>query len=761
MAKNLIIVESPAKARTITKFLSDDYTVVASMGHVRDLPSSELGFDPNNNFTPLYEVTKDKKKTIQEIKKHIAKDTTIFLATDEDREGESISWHLIEALKIQKHPKHRIVFHEITKTAILKALQNPRQVDDALVNAQQARRILDRAVGYELSPLLWTKVKPGLSAGRVQSVALRLIVEREREIRDFQPEEFWRIKADFQEVDFRAELAKYKGKKTEKAIPNETQAREIADSLSQGAFVISEIEEKEAKRAPIPPFTTSTLQQEASLKLGFSVKRTMAVAQQLYEGNFEIPDYSGGLITYMRTDSTSLSADSLAQAREVIVQEYGEVYALKKPRQFKTKSQGAQEAHEAIRPVDLSLKPQDVRPHLSAEQAKLYDLIWKRMVACQMTEAVFAKTTLRITAGKDQECQMEVKGQRLVFPGFLRAYTEGSENPEADLERKDVILPKVEQNQRLTLKPAVITEQHFTKPPARYTEAGLVKKLEGEGIGRPSTYAPTISTIQDRQYVERGDDRRLRPTDLGEVVTNFLVNHFADVVNVGFTKKIEEDLDRVAHQETDWVTMMRDFYWPFHESIEQKKDLPPDKGERVLGTDPQSGRQVSVRVGRYGPMVQIGTKDDEDKPKFASLPKGVGMQEIELEAALKLFDLPRNLGTDEAGEDVIVNRGRYGPYVKLGKDFFSIPTEEDPMSVDLERALEIIREGKAAKAKNTLHDFGEIQVLNGRFGPYIKYNKKNFKIPKGTDPETLDKAACEKIIQEAPPPRPRRKTKAS
>ncbi len=763
MPNNLIIVESPAKARTINKFLGNDYIVVASMGHVRDLPEKELGFDPSNHFEPRYEITKDKKKTISDIKKRISKETVVYLATDEDREGESISWHLIEALKLQKHPDiKRIVFHEITKPAILKALQNPRDVDTSLVDAQQARRILDRAVGYELSPLLWKKVKPGLSAGRVQSVAVRILVDREREIREFKPLEFWRIRTAFEKYDFQAEVVSYKSKKTEKAIPNEATAQEIVSSLEKGGICkIADIEERETARKPVAPFTTSTLQQEASLKLGFSPRRTMSVAQQLYEGNFEIPGYSGGLITYMRTDSTTLSEESLQQAKQVILSEYGNEYALKKPRRFATTAKGAQEAHEAIRPVDLSMKPQDVRAHLSPEMAKLYDLVWKRMIACQMTEAIIARTTLKLEGGNQHECLLEVKGQRLVFPGFLKAYTEGSENPDADLEKKDVILPKVEKGEELGIK-EVIPEQHFTKPPPRYTEAGLIKKLEAEGVGRPSTYAPTISTIQDRQYAERGEDKRLRPTDLGEVVTDYLVNHFTDIVNLNFTARIEEDLDEIANGKRDWVSMMTEFYQPFHDNIAAKQELPPDKGEKVLGTDPQTGRQVSVRVGRYGPMVQIGTKDDEDKPKFASLPKDRSMHEIQLEEALKLFSLPRHLGNfDSSGEEIIVNRGRFGPYVKLGNQFFSIPKEIDPLQIDREEAIELIRQGKESKAKQVLHDFGEIQVLKGPYGPYIKYNKKNFKIPKNTDAESLDKATCEQIISEAPPPRPKRKTKAS
>ena len=751
MAKNLIIVESPAKARTISKFLGKDYTVTASMGHVRDLPSSKLGFDPENGFAPEYEISKNKKKTVADLKKQIDKNTVIYLATDEDREGEAISWHLLEALGLEKQPVKRIVFHEITKPAILNALENPREVDQQLVDAQQARRILDRAVGYELSPLLWKKIKPGLSAGRVQSASVHILVEREREIRKFIPEEYWKIRADF--VGFSAELKQLNGKPAK--VINETGAREIEASVKQGDFVVREIDERMTNRNPTAPFTTSTIQQEASVKLGYSVKRTMVVAQQLYEGNFEIPDYSGGLITYMRTDSVVLAEQALTQAQEVISNEYGIKFGLKEPRFFKNRSANAQEAHEAIRPVDLSLKPSTVKEHLSADQFRLYSLVWKRTLASQMAAAEIARTTLKIEAGVTKECLFVANGQRLVFPGFLQAYTEGLEGSSPAAGEKDMILPKVEKDQQLQLKKLNL-EQLFTKPPPRYTEASLVKKMESEGIGRPSTYAPTISTIQDRGYVEVTPEKQLKPTSIGEVVTDFLTDHFAEIVNLGFTAKIERNLDRIANGEEKWVEMMGNFYQPFHQRVVEKGESVTRAEvikRRELGSDPESGKPVSVSIGRYGPMVQIGTHEDEEKPRFASLPGNLNLNEVTFEEAMECFALPRTLGNYENGEQIIVNNGRYGPYVKLGKNFFSLPKGDDPLNTDLAQAMEIIREGLEKKAKSTIHDFGDILVLEGRYGAYIKSGRKNYKIPKGVDPESLDEAACHKIIVEAPPPK--------
>ncbi len=741
MAKNLIIVESPAKARTISRFVGKDYKVAASMGHVRDLPARELGFDVES-FDPKYVVSQDKRSVIQALKKDIEKDTTVYLATDEDREGESISWHLISALKLKSQPIKRIVFHEITQSAILHALENPRELDQNLVDAQQARRILDRAVGYQLSPLLWRKVKGGLSAGRVQSVAVRIIVDREREIRAFKPEEYWKIKSDFKDPKFQAELTRQNGKKA--SVKNEAEAKAIEASALKGQFVVTEVAEREGKRRPVPPFTTSTLQQEASRKLSFSVAQTMRVAQQLYEGNFEIPGYTGGLITYMRTDSVNLAEQAVNQAREVIAREFGSDYTVEKPRRFANRTKGAQEAHEAIRPADLSIKPNRVRAHLDPRQFRLYDLIWKRTLATQMADARIAYTTIRIRAGEAGELIFEARGQRVLFPGFLRVYAEGSDNPEADVNNKDVILPEVAKGQVLNLAKLHL-EQLFTKPPARYTEASLVKKLEGEGIGRPSTYSPTISTIQSREYVERTRDKKLKPTDIGEVVNDFLMTHFPDIVDLGFTSHLEDDFDEIAQGKNSWKEMLEAFYPPFNERVEEKKSV--DKIGRSLGKDPNTGREVSVRFGKYGPYVQIGSTGEEEKPLFASLPPNQSIFDIELADALKCFELPRKLGQNDAGDEVQVNIGRYGPYVRIGRNFFSLPEEEDLFEVTLGRALEIAAAEEDRKAKNVIQDFGDFQVLNGRYGPYIRKDGKNYKIPRGMDAATLDRETLEKLMQ--------------
>ena len=750
MAKNLIIVESPAKARTISKFLGQEYTVTASMGHVRDLPASKLGFDPENGFTPDYEISKSKKKTVSSLKKQINKETVVFLATDEDREGEAISWHLLKALGIDKRPVKRIVFHEITKSAILNALENPREVDQQLVDAQQARRILDRAVGYKISPLLWKKIKPGLSAGRVQSVSVHIIVEREKEIRKFIPEEFWKITAEF--LEFSSELKKIYGKPAK--VTNKSEAEAIELNIKKGDFTVNEIDERMTKRNPSAPFTTSTLQQESSLKMGFSVKKTMVVAQQLYEGNFEIPNYSGGLITYMRTDSAVLSEQALTQAQDVINSEFGKKFCIEKPRIFKNRAINAQEAHEAIRPVDLSLKPIDVKEHLSVDQFKLYSLIWQRTLSSQMASAEIARTTLKIVAGSKKEYLFLSQGQRIVFPGFLKALIKINNDPKESLAEKDVILPHVEKNQKLKLKnlnKPLKLEKLFTKPPPRYSEASLVKKLESEGIGRPSTYAPTISTIQDRGYVEINSEKRLKPTSIGEVVTDFLTDHFSEIVNLGFTAKLERNFDKIAKGEENWVDMMDNFYQPFNKMVEEK-DESVTRAEvlkrRVFDElDPHSGKPVSVSIGRYGPMVQIGTREDEEKPRFASLPSNINLNEVTFEEAMKCFALPRSLGKYKNGEEIIVNNGRYGPYIKLGKDFFSLPKGEDPLGISLINAKKIIIEGLEKKQKSIICDFGEIKVIDGPYGPYIKLGKKNHKIPKGINPETLDEKACQKIIE--------------
>ena len=760
--KNLVIVESPAKAKTISKFLGSDYVVMASMGHVRDLPKSSLGFDPDDNFKPNYQVSTDKKKVIADLKKQITKDTIIYLAADEDREGEAIAWHLIPALKIEKNPIKRIVFHEITKDAILKALENPRDVDQNLVDAQQARRILDRAVGYELSPLLWKKVRYGLSAGRVQSVAVRIIVDRENEIRAFEPEEFWKIKADFINPEFSSELAKKDGKNIK--VRNEKEAREIEASLNSGNFTLVDIEEKDSLRNPAAPFTTSTLQQEASRKIGLSVAQTMMIAQQLYEGNTaNIPNHTGGLITYMRTDSLNLSTVATTAAKKVIEEEYGKDYALSKPRTFKSTAKGAQEAHEAIRPVDMSLKPSMVKDYLEPSQYRLYSLIWKRTIATQMAQAKIANTTYKIEAGKNKEFEFQTKGQRIIFAGFMKAYTEGSDNPEAALDSTEKILPNIKVRTVLELE-NLSSEQNFTKPPARYTEASLVKKLESEGIGRPSTYAPTISTIQAREYVVKTEDKKLAPTTTGEIVNSFLTDHFSNIVDLGFTAKIEEQFDDIAEGKKVWVDVMKNFYGNFKETIKDKEEniSKSDYSQvRELGIDPKSGKPVSARVGRFGPFVQIGTKEDEDKPKFVAIPENLNMDNITLDEALFLFNLPRVVGVDNEGNEIKANIGRFGPYLQVKSKYYSLKTD-DPYTVDEQRAKEIIGEIDEAKSKALIKEFTKekIQILNGAYGPYIKQGRKNFKIPKDKSVENLTLEECLEIIEKdgKTAKRPARKT---
>ena len=747
--KNLVIVESPAKAKTISKFLGSDYVVMASMGHVRDLPKSTLGFDPEDNFKPNYQVSNDKKKVITELKKQISKDTTIYLAADEDREGEAIAWHLIPALKIEKNPIKRIVFHEITKDAILKALQNPRDVDQNLVDAQQARRILDRAVGYELSPLLWKKVRYGLSAGRVQSVAVKIIVDRENEIRAFVPEEYWKIKADFINPELSSELAKKDGKNIK--VKNEKEAREIETSLNAGNFKLVDIEEKDSLRNPAPPFTTSTLQQEASRKIGLSVAQTMMIAQQLYEGNVaNIPNHTGGLITYMRTDSLNLSTLATSMAKKVIEEEYGKDYALSKPRAFKSTAKGAQEAHEAIRPVDMSLKPSLVKQYLDNAQYKLYSLIWKRTIATQMAQAKIANTTYKIEAGAKKEFEFQTKGQRIIFAGFMKAYTEGSDNPEAALDSAEKILPNIKVGTVLELE-NLNSEQLFTKPPSRYTEASLVKKLESEGIGRPSTYAPTISTIQAREYVVKTEDKKLAPTPTGEIVNSFLTDHFSNIIDLGFTAKIEEQFDEIAEGKKVWVDVMKNFYTGFKDTIKDKEENISKSDYlqlRELGIDPKSGKPVSARVGRFGPFIQIGTKDDEEKPKFVAIPEKLNMDTITLDEALFLFTLPRVVGVDDSGNEIKANIGRFGPYLQVKTKYYSLKTD-DPYTIDEIRAKEIIEEIDEAKSKALIKDFEKekIQILNGQYGAYIKQGRKNFKIPKTKVAEELTLEECLEIIE--------------
>ncbi|MEA3513226.1 MAG: type I DNA topoisomerase [Campylobacterota bacterium] len=744
--KNLVIVESPAKARTISKFLGKDYKVMASMGHVRDLPKSKLGFDPQNNFEPQYMVSRDKTKVISELKKQINKDTVIYLAADEDREGEAIAWHLIPALKITKNPLKRIVFHEITKNAILKALESPRDVDQHLVDAQQARRILDRAVGYQLSPLLWKKVRYGLSAGRVQSVAVRIIVDKEREIESFIPVEFWKVKALFDNPSLKSELAKIDGKTSK--VNNEKEAMIIENSCKEGSYTLEDIEEKESKRNPAPPFTTSTLQQEASRKAGFGVKQTMIVAQQLYEGGVNIPGHTGGLITYMRTDSVNLSTFATSMAKDVIEQEYGKDYSLGKPRHYKSKAKGAQEAHEAIRPVNLALKPSDVQPYLDSGQYRLYSLIWKRTIATQMAQAVVANTTYKISGGKNKEYEFQSKGTRIVFPGFMKAYTEGSDDPEAALDNKDVILPSIKKGTILNIE-NLETEQNFTKPPARYTEASLVKKMEAEGIGRPSTYAPTIATIQAREYIIKTEDKKLKPTLIGTVVNDFLVEHFDHIVSLGFTAHVEEEFDQIAEGKIAWQDVMKEFYEPFVKNIEDKTENAPRakfSDIRELGNHPTLNKPITARVGQYGPYVQCGTKEDEEKPKIASIPNNISVNNITLEESLVLLQLPKVLGQWEDGNDIKVNIGRFGPYLQIKSEYFSLK-EDDPYTIELPRAIEVIKELKEIKAKALLKDFPEeeTQLLIGRYGPYIKSKKKNYKLPKELDEQDIKALSWDEV----------------
>ncbi len=766
MAKNLVIVESPAKAKTISKFLGKDYTVVASIGHVRDLPKSEMGIDIEKDFTPKYQVSDDKKKVIKEIKSKIKDNTNIWIATDEDREGEAIGWHLLEALKVKKskHDVKRIEFHEITKGAILKSLENPRDIDTQLVDAQQARRVLDRLVGYELSPLLWKKVRYGISAGRVQSVAVRLVVEREREIMAFDPEEYWSITGTFKtkagEI-FDGALKRIDGK--EAKIGNEKEAKKVLDDIKGADYEVIDVSERDVTRNPAPPFITSTLQQEASRKLGFSVKKTMMLAQRLYEG-VDIGSGTQGLITYMRTDSVNLSKVAVDQAKKVVTKEFGKEFALDAPRKFKGKK-GAQEAHEAIRPVDLSIKPEDVKSHLEKDQFRLYELIWKRTLACQMAAAKLKSLAVDIepsNAKGKRSYTFRANGQTIVFAGFMRAYVEGSDNPEEELDSKEKILPPLAKKDPLGCQ-KIDPKQHFTKPPARYTEASLVKKLESEGIGRPSTYAPTISTIINRGYIEK-EGRQLRPLDLAMVVTDLLVKHFDQIVDYKFTARMEEDLDSIAEGKKKWVPVIKEFYQPFHKNLETKdKEITKEEAlkERVLGKDPKSGLEVVARHGRFGPFVQLGNytkeeiKEMEEKPRRASLPKNLFFETITLEEALHALSLPRTLGKDKAGEDVVVTVGRFGPYLKIGKKNVSLPKDCDPYTVTLKETEKIIKEADALKKKmqTPIQELGkdpasggEILVKTGRFGPYVTDGTTNASLGKKFDPEQITKEEAIELL---------------
>ncbi|MFA6304418.1 MAG: type I DNA topoisomerase [Patescibacteria group bacterium] len=750
MPDDLIIVESPTKAKTIAKFLGKGFKVESSYGHVRDLPKSKMGVDIEHDFTPAYIIPTKAKKKVSELKKLAAKAKNIYYATDEDREGEAISWHLDYLFGSPKNAS-RIAFHEITKTAIENALANPRSIRIDLVNAQQARRILDRLVGYELSPLLWKKVARGLSAGRVQSVAVRLVVEREREILAFNKEEYWTIEAVFSKSgstalttggqNFSAILHSSEGKKLEKFdLTTAEQASKIVESIKRDNFSVENIEQKETFKNPPTPLTTSTLQQRANRMLGFSAKQTMVLAQQLYEG-LDLGDKgSAGLITYMRTDSLNLSEQFLIDAQEVIKNRFGAEYAqgIKK---YTAKSKLAQEAHEAIRPTNPAFFPEEIKEFLDPRQYKLYDLIWRRTMASQMPPAKVFNTTVDLTDGADHI--FRASGSVITFEGFLKVLPQAGDKE---------ILPSLVQGD-LVKTESLEPLQHFTEPPARYSEASLIKALEEYGIGRPSTYAPTIATIQDRNYVNL-EEKKLKPTEIGLVVNDLLVENFPNIVDYSFTARVEDEFDKIAEGEEDWVKMLKEFYGPFHENLLAKAETVSKEstvGMRELGADPESGKMIYVRMGRFGPFVQKGAGENDEKPKFAPLKKGQSQADLTLADAVELFKIPRVLGKTENGEEVIVNRGRFGPYVKIGLQNFSLK-DEDPYTVTLEEALNAIKEQQEKKANRLIKDWPEatVQVLNGRFGPYITDGKKNAKIPKETDPASLTLEICQELLAKAP-----------
>lgn len=760
MAKNLVIVESPAKAKTIEKFLGKDFEVLSSYGHIRDLKKKDFSVDIEHNYKPIYEIPADKKKLVETLKQEADKADMVWLASDEDREGEAIAWHLFEVLKLKPEKTKRIVFHEITKDAILHAIENPRDIDLNRVDAQQARRVLDRIVGFELSPVLWKKVKPALSAGRVQSVAVRLIVEREREISAFKPEAAYRVIGEFLLPGgelLKAELSQ--------RLKTEDEAKALLEACKTARFSIGDVTVKPAKKSPAAPFTTSTLQQEAARKLGFSVAQTMMVAQRLYEA---------GHITYMRTDSVNLSSLAINTTKDEIVKTLGERYL--HIRNYHTHTKGAQEAHEAIRPTYISHH----EINASSQEKRLYELIWKRTIASQMSDAELEKTTATIAVSGRKEHFVAV-GEVLKFDGFLKVYMESTDD-EGDAEGNDKMLPALAKGDVLTLSSVTATER-FSQAPARYTEASLVRKLEELGIGRPSTYAPTISTIQQREYVEKGDRKgterkyrmltlhdgkiesgekteltgadkgKLLPTDIGVVVNDFLTEYFPDILNYNFTANVEQQFDDIAEGKTVWNDEIDHFYKLFHPVVESALALRLEHkvGERVLGTDPKSGRPVSVKIGRFGPLVQIGTPEDTEKPLFASLLKGQSMSTITLEEALKLFDLPRTLG-DFEGKTVVVGIGRFGPYIRHDGKYVSLPKEFTPQGVSLEDAIILIQQKREQESQRLIKKFDEddeLELLNGRFGPYIAYKKKNYKLPKGSEPTSLTFADCMKIVEDA------------
>ena len=761
MAKNLLIVESPAKAKTINKYLGKDFNVLASYGHVRDLVPKEGAVDPERGFAMNYAVIEKNEKHVEAIAKAAAKADSLYLATDLDREGEAISWHISEILRERNLLKgkalHRVVFSEITPHAILEAVANPRDLSLDLVNAQQARRALDYLVGFNLSPVLWRKVQRGLSAGRVQSPALRMIVEREEEIEAFKAREYWSIEADCAHPDqrFGARLLKLRGKKFEQFdLTNERDAHAARDALmksAQGRLVVSEVQSKERKRRPSPPFTTSTLQQEAARKLGFSTSRTMRLAQGLYEGVSIGTEGTVGLITYMRTDSVNLGNDAIAEIRKVIARDFGAKALPDSPNLYRAKSKNAQEAHEAIRPTSALHTPASMAPFLNDDQRKLYDLIWKRAIASQMQYATLNTVSVDLDAGGDSA--FRASGTTVVDPGFLAVYEEGHDVKTAEDDDANRKLPAMKIGEAVPLAD-ILADQHFTEPPPRYSEASLVKTLEEYGIGRPSTYASIIQTLLNREYVTL-DSRRFKPTDVGRAVAKFLSAHFTRYVDYDFTAKLEDELDAVSRGEEDWVPLMKKFWTPFKTLVAEKSesvDRAEASGSRELGVEPASGKPVTVRLGRYGPMAQIGTKDDEDKPRFASLRPGQSIHTITLEDALQLFKLPRDLGTAPDGETVSAGVGRFGPFVKHGSIYASLKPEDDPYTIELARALELLHE-KAELARNRLiasFRDGAIQVLNGRYGPYITDGEKNARIPKDRDPKTLTETECADLLAAAP-----------
>ena len=773
MQKNLVIVESPAKAKTIEKFLGKDFHVMSSYGHIRDLQKKDFGVDIDNGFTPMYEVPADKKKVVSELKAAAKKAEVVWLASDEDREGEAISWHLYEVLGLNDEKTRRIVFHEITKTAILGAIENPRPIDINLVDAQQARRVLDRIVGFQLSPVLWRKIKPALSAGRVQSVAVRLIVEREREIREFNSEAAYRIVAVFtkeedgQTYELKAEY--------NKRLKTKEEALALLEQLKTSTFEVADVTMRPTKKTPAAPFTTSTLQQEASRKLGFSVGQTMMVAQRLYES---------GKITYMRTDSVNLSGLAINAAKTEIDSHYGENYV--KIRKYSTKSKGAQEAHEAIRPTYMNAHEVGG----TAQEKKLYSLIWKRAIASQMADAQLERTTVNITAS-EAEGRFTATGEVIKFDGFLRVYLEGTDDDE-DTEKDSGLLPPIKNGEILTMQETTAT-QRFTLKPPRYTEAALVRKMEELGIGRPSTYAPTISTIQNRGYIEKGnvegvermynvlklannkikdsdkkeiagaDKNKLIPTDTGIVVNDYLVENFASILDYNFTAKVEKSFDKVAEGKVEWKKLIEEFYSVFHPKVEAAINMKTEyrAGERVLGTDPKTGRQVSVKIGRYGPLAQIGEKDEEEKPLFSSLQKDQSIETITFEEVMKLFELPRSLGEYE-GKIMTASVGRFGPYIRHDGKFYSLPKELDPYKVNDDEAILVIEEKRKKDKEKIIQTFEEepgLIVQNGRYGPYISFEKKNYKIPKTVKPEELTLEDVRKIISETEPSKSRAKAK--